>query len=54
MTPRADRPSPTGRIHEARVRRGVAIIGARLFAYSIKSLGLANIQEAFVRIGSFP
>jgi hypothetical protein len=30
---------------------GVAIIGTTLFAYSIKTLGMANIQEAFVRVG---
>jgi hypothetical protein len=51
MTPRADRRSPTGRIHEAHVRRGALIILAGLFAYSIKTLGMVSIQEAFVRIG---
>src|SRR5882672_6336325 len=30
---------------------GTAVIGTALFAYSIKALGLAHIQEAFVRIG---
>src|SRR5260221_13624310 len=30
---------------------GTAIIGAALFAASIKALGLASIQEAFVRMG---
>src|SRR5882672_7356472 len=51
MTPRADRHPPTGRLHEARVRRGAAIIGTVLFTYSIKTLGLPRIQDAFVRIG---
>jgi hypothetical protein len=30
---------------------GAAIIGTALFAYSIKALGLADIQDAFVRMG---
>ena len=30
---------------------GVAIIGTVLFTYSIKTLGLPRIQDAFVRIG---
>src|SRR5712692_3188333 len=30
---------------------GAAIIGTALFAYSIKALGFAKIQEAFIRIG---
>jgi hypothetical protein len=30
---------------------GAAVIGTALFAYSIKALGLAEIQEAFVRMG---
>ena len=30
---------------------GAAVIGTALFAYSIKALGLADIQEAFVRMG---
>jgi hypothetical protein len=30
---------------------GVAMIGTALFAYSIETLGLASIQDAFVRIG---
>jgi hypothetical protein len=30
---------------------GVAIIGVALFTYSLETLGMANIQDAFVRIG---
>src|SRR6202158_2649336 len=30
---------------------GAAVIGTALFAYSIRALGLADIQEAFVRMG---